>query len=246
MYSTPGTYAVTLRAANAAGTSEPVTGTVTVTAPPPGAGVVRAGAGTSAVSNTGGTAVSVPVPAGVTTGDLLIAQITADNAPAMSGVPEGWSPVVAPMSVASNARVFVYSYVVTGAVPGSVTWQLSSAQKWGAGMAAFSGVDPAQPFDSPASTAKDTSYQSTRLTVPGVQTVTAGALLVGGVGLDSKSAVVTSPADWTEAAQNTGGQISQLAWQPRPDAGVSGQVTWSLDRAAASAGWIRALRPAHG
>ena len=246
-YAAAGTYTVTLRVTNSAGTSTPATQTVTVSsAPPPTAGSVSVGASSTASSTAAVTAVTLNAPTGVTNGALLIAQITADNLPTVSTVPTGWSPVVSPRSVGSGARVFVYHRVVTDAAaePPSHTWQLSSAQKWNAGMTVFHGVNTTTPFDTAATTASDSSYAATTLTVPGITTVTAGALVVGGVGLDSSSAGVTPPAGWTEAFDGIGAQVSELAGQPRPTVGATGNQTWTFSKAVASAGWLRALRPA--
>jgi hypothetical protein len=105
-------------------------------------------------------------------------------------------------------------------------------------------VDAASPFDTPASTAVRTSYTATGLTVPGVTTVTDGAVVIGGLGLDSKSVAVAAPAGWGEAWESTGGQVAELASRAPAQAGATGTVTWSLSAATAAAGWIRALRPA--
>jgi PKD repeat protein len=246
-YAAPGTYTVTLTATNAAGTSAPATATVTVSAAaPPATGKITAGASSTAVSTTAVTGVMIARPAGVTAGNVLIAQITADTAPAVSGTPSGWAPVITPLTIAGNARVFAYFHVVAdpAAEPASDTWQLSAAVKWNAGMTAFAGVDTSNPFDTPASTATNTSYTASSLTVPGVTTVTSGALLVGGVGLDSKATAVNPPSAWAESWESTGAQVAELAQGPAVDAGATGTVTWSLSAAAASGGWIRALRPA--
>jgi hypothetical protein len=167
-------------------------------------------------------------------------------APNMAAVPAGWTQVLAPLSISGQARLFVYSHVVSdpAAEPAGYTWQLSAAEKWNAGVTAFSGVDNGTPWDTAPSTASNTSYTASSLTVPGVSTVSAGALLVGGVGLDSKSIAVTQPAGWSQAWQGSGGQVSELAVRATTGAGASGPATWTLAGAGASAGWTAALRPA--
>lgn len=251
-FAAAGTFTVTLAATNAGGTSAPATQTVTVTAapppppPPPPAAGVTAGAAVTALNQNLVTAVEVPKPAGVVNGDVLVAQVTADNNPDLSGVPAGWTAVVAPVSVSTGARVFVYYHVVTDAAaePASYTWTLSTAQRWGAVMGSFHGVDTTNPFDTAATTKRDTTYRSTTLAVPGVTTATAGAMLVGGIGLDSRSIGIAPPTGWTEAGESTGGHVAELAYQARPTAGPTGDATWTTATAAASGGWLRALRPA--
>ncbi|WP_222265529.1 PKD domain-containing protein [Modestobacter marinus] len=247
-FTAPGTYTVTLTASNAAGTSAPFSQTVTVTAAPTPSGAVSAGASSTALSLTAETAVTIPRPAGVRAGDVLVAQITADGTPTMATVPSGWTSVLAAPLGVSAARVFAYYHVVTdpAAEPASTTWQLSVAQKWGAGMTAFSGVDPAAPFDTAARTKIDVSYASTTLTVPGTTTVTDGAMLIGGVGLDNISNPVTAPSGWAEAWESTGAQVSELAHRQTGTAGPSGDITWTLSKATAVGGWVRALKPLAG
>jgi PKD repeat protein len=248
VYASPGTYTVSLVATNGAGSSPPATLTITVgQAPPPNTGGgIRAG-GSATASSAAATAVVLPRPAGVATGDVLVAQITADGAPAMSAVPAGWSPVLsAPLAIGTGARVFAYSHVVgdVAAEPSGYTWQLSAPFKWGAAVTAFSGVDTANPFDTVVSTRIEKTYGSTVLTVPGVVTATAGAVLVGGLGMDSSAAGVNPPAGWTETAESSGFQSVSLAHAPATSVGASGDATWTLPKATASGGWLRALRPA--
>jgi hypothetical protein len=246
-YAAAGSYTVTLRSTNAAGTSAPATKTISVTAPPPpSGGGVTAGTTTTATSTAAVTGVTLNVPTGVSDGDVLIAQFTADNAPAVSAAPAGWATVVSPyLGMGGGARVFVYYHVVGSAAaePASYTWQLSSAQKWNGGVADFHGVDRSTPFDTAATTASDSTFGASKLTVPGVTTVTPGALVVGGVGMDSSATAVTQPTSWTEAFESSGAQVSEVADQGRPTAGDTGTQTWTFAKAVASAGWMRALRP---
>jgi PKD repeat protein len=246
-YTAPGTYTVSLTATNAGGTSTPATATVSVTAAATATGVVTAGASSTAAATTAAAEVTVPRPAGVVDGTVLIAQITADGAPTMSTAPAGWTAVLPrTLALGTGARVFAYSHVVTDAAtePATYTWQLSAAQKWGAGITAFAGVDPVTPFDTATSTATDTTYAATSLTVPSVSTATDGAMLIGGLGLDNTTAGVTAPTAWTEAWESTGAQVAELAHRQTATAGPTGPVTWTLTRATAAGGWVAALRPA--
>jgi hypothetical protein len=209
------------------------------------AGLVTVGASTTGGSTSATTTVALSRPAGLVDGDVLIAQITADGAPSITGTPTGWSPVISPLAVGSSARVFAYYRVVPGAAaePASYTWRLSTSVRWNGGMTAFHGVDRTTPFDSVAHTRVNTST-STTVAVSGVTTTTAGALLVGGVGPNSPSASVTPPTGWTELLESRGGQTAELAYQPRPTAGATGTATWRLSSSNTAAGWLRALRPA--
>jgi hypothetical protein len=162
----------------------------------------------------------------------------------VSAVPAGWAPVISPLSVAGRATVFAYYKVAGSAEPASYVWGLSTPVKWNAGITTFTGVDTADPFDTAASTASNVTTSAATLTVPGVSTTTAGAMLVGGVGMNSSAATVTQPTGWTENWEGTSAQASESARQARPTAGATGNATWNFNTAVISAGWLRALRPA--
>jgi PKD repeat protein len=244
-YTAAGTYTVKLTATNAGGSST-ATGTVTVAAPAPAPAGIAARSSSTAGNPNAVTGVSLPRPAGVAAGDVLVAQITTDMAPDMAAVPAGWTQVISPLSIVGQARLFVYYHVVAdpAAEPASYAWTLAAADKWNAGITAFSGVDPSTPLDTAPSAVINTNYSAASITVPGISTVTAGAMLIGGVGLDSKSITVTRPTGWTEAWQANGGQVSELAQRAATSAGATGPATWTTATGIASAGWTAALRPA--
>ena len=239
-YTAVGTYTATLTATNATGPSTtPATASITVSKAP-----IRARSSTTVTGN----AIDVPVPrpAGVATGDVLLAEITADLNPTMNTVPSGWSPVVAaPLTPGTSARVWVYYHVVGNVQvePASYTWRLSAKQKWATVMTAFSGVDNATPFDTVESSIATTTAAA-GLAVPGVSTVTPGAVLVSGLGLSATGTTATPPTGWTVAAQATSTQRTVVAYRLMAAPGPSGNVTWSLSKAATAGGWVRALRPA--
>lgn len=243
-------YGYTVSAVDAAGNRSAQSASVSVTTPSDGGGgdggetgAVTAGAVTSASGATAATSVTVTRPAGLAEGDVLIAQITADSAPTISAAPAGWSTVVAPLST-YGARVFVYYKVVgTATEPASYTWTLSSAQKWNAAISSYSGVDGADPFDGAASTSVSNTSRSS-VAVPSVTTTVAGAMVVGGVGVNSGGTSVTPPTDWTEAVEATGVQTTELAHVARPTTGATGTATWRLSKSIQAVGWLRALRPA--
>ena len=244
-FATAASYPVRLVASNADGASEPVTRWIIVREPPTG-GVIIVQESSSAVSLSSAT-VTVPRPAGLADGDVLIASINADDAPAMGAAPAGWEPVVNPLSMGTSARLFAYHRVVAdaSAEPSSYTWRLARAVKWNAAMTAYSGVDNGTPFDTAASTAVQTG-RTTSLAVPGVTTVTPGALLVGGIGSNTAVMNINSASGWGETVKAGGGQVTSLAYQTRSTVGDTGTARWSINPAEQAAGWIRGLRPAAG
>jgi len=243
-YNVVGTYTATLTVNNAVGGSTPETAMITVSATASPA--VTVAASTTALAATAVTAVTVNAPASLLAGDFLIAQFTADNTPTVATAPTGWSPLLATsLKPGNGANVYVYYHPVTtpSAEPTSYTWQLSSAQKWGAGMTAFRGVNLTSPFDSALSSKVDSTYAAHSISVPSVTTATNGAMLVGGTGADSKNAGMSAPTGWTKAWDSTGGQQSALGYRSRPTAGPSGTATWAMAGAFAVGGWMRALKP---
>jgi len=246
-YNMPGTYPVTLTAANAVGANTSPVQTIVVAPPATGSGSVTAGASTTVISTTAVSSVPIGRPSGLAAGDLMIAQITADNTPAMATVPTGWTAMLpAPLRLSTGAIVYVYYRQVAdpAAEPVSWSWSLGSAQKWGAGITTFHGVNSANPFDSDLVSKVDSTYQARSIVLPSVTTSTAGALLVGGIGGDAKNIGATAPSGWVEHWESVGGQDSALGSSPRPAAGATGTVTWTMGGQYAVGGWLRALRPA--
>jgi hypothetical protein len=205
---------------------------------------VKAGASTVATGN--GSSVAVPRPAGVATGDVLVMEATADLNPSVSAAPTGWAPIPStPLTLGTASRVFAYYHVVGNAAaePATYTWQLSAKLKWGAALTAFSGVSTATPLETATATQVSTNAASS-LTVPGVNTTGTGAMLVGALGLDNPGTAATPPAGWTVAADSASTQRAVLAYRYLGSPGASGNLTWSLTKAAPSGGWLLALHAA--
>ncbi|MGN6743163.1 MAG: PKD domain-containing protein [Amnibacterium sp.] len=244
-YTAAGTYTVKLVATNSTGPStNNATATITVsTAGGGGGGSITVGASSTAKGTTATTAVTVPAPTGVGTGDVLVASINANQAPTMASVPTGWLAVTAPVADGTYTTVFSYYHLVTGSEPGSYTFTLSASQKWSAGITDFKGVDTTTVWDSQAATQVSTSG-STPQTVPSVTTVTDGALLIGGNGVNSATITITPPSGWTEAWESDGGKDVDLAYKVIPTAGATGTSTFTHSSSISGSAWVRALKPA--
>jgi PKD repeat protein len=235
-YTTPGTYTVTLTASNSTGASAPVTATVTAT------GVKFRASSTATGANTG---VAIPRPAGVANGDVLVMQLTAEQNPTLSNL-SGWTAIPStPLTVGTGIREFAFYHVVTNAAaePASYSWQLSTKLKWGAVLTAFSGVSTASPLETAASTQVNTTAVSS-LTIPGVTTTGTGAMLIGAIGLNNPGTAATAATGWTLAADSAGTQRAVLAYRYMGTPAASGNLTWSLSKAAPSGGWLIALHAA--
>jgi PKD repeat protein len=246
-YTTAGTYTAKLTATNATGSSS-ATATITVgSAPPPATGGITVVNSSTSNSGTAVTTASLTVPAGTAAGDVLVASITTDLNPNLTA-PAGWTAMVNAKSInstsTSGARAFAYYKVVGASDPGTYSWALSSAAKWGGGITSYRGVNNATPLDSPVVTAADTSYSATSITVGSITTARNGAMLIGGVACDCSAPVVTAPSGWTERWEAAAGQIAEQADKPQATAGASGTATWTLSAARAVAAWRAALKPA--
>ena len=248
VYSSEGTFSVSLTATSSAGSSTVTkTGLITVTASQP-SGQVTAGASTTNSSPSPTTAVTLRRPSGLVTGDTLVAQITANNKPSLTSIPSGWHavPGVPPTSIGAGAGIFAYYHVVSDPdnEPESWTWQLSAEQKWGGGVTAFHGADTSNPFGVTAVTKVDGTYKATSLTLPGVTTTVDGSMLVTGLGCDCASLQPTLPTAWTQPWSSATGKYAGLGYTKHVQAGASGSVTWTLGAARGVAGWLTALKPA--
>lgn len=185
-------------------------------------------------------------PPGTGPGDLLLASFTTDQAPSVT-VPSGWRAVVAPQSAEGQAKLHTYYRSASSSVPEPDVWTfgLASSVKWNGGVTAYRGVDLAQPLDAAATTVAKSERGNT-ITAPGLTTRTPGAMLVGGVGLNSSSRTVTPPTSMTEAWESIGQQSTELAHKGIAAAGPVGGKTWRFEAGAQAVAWLAALRPAAG
>ena len=65
-------------------------------------------------------------------------------------------------------------------------------------------------------------YTAVSVTVPGVTTQAAGAMVIGGYGADGAVVTVTPPTGYTEAWESAGQQISEQAVRLQAAAGATG------------------------
>lgn len=184
-------------------------------------------------------------PSGTTVGDVLVASFSADGT-TTAAAPAGWTSFVPVLQPGAGASLFGYYRVVTSADAGATswTWTLGAAGKWNGGMTRFLGVDTARPLDTAVSSTVNNDYAATTVTVPGVTTTVAGALLIGGFGADGAAVTVAPPAAFGETWESAGQQIAEQAAKATAAAGPSGAQTWTLDQGRAQAAWLTALRPA--
>ena len=238
-----GSHTFTVRATDVAGNTDPTpaTATWTITTVTPTTPITRESVATT-VNSTASPTVTVARPAGTTTGDVLVACLALNGSqPKNKGVPAGWTEIAAVTGI-KNPRVFGYYRVAGNAEPNSYEWTLSAPVAAGAGIARYSGVDSAKPLDAPVSTAHGAAAIGG--TIPGIPTTTPGAMVVGCMSVNSASSSMTiaTPSPMNEV-WDIAGKRHEFSDGTQPNAGPTGDETWTFNQSREWAGWLTALKP---
>ena len=216
--------------------------TWTVTAGP--ANIALRGVST-AISATGAKIkeLTITTPAGVQTGDVMLAAITVRSAAKIT-VPAGWTSVRATVT-GSDLRQATYVSVVGATIPASAKFTLSAKSVVAGVIAAYSGVNTTTPVDT-SGAKKNTS--STSITAPSVTSTVPGSKLVGVFGT-AINATVTPAAGMVEQADIKTGSgpkkvAVELADETLAAAGATGTRVATASVAAVNIGTVVVLRPA--
>jgi Glycosyl hydrolases family 16 len=174
------------------GYARDTTTTVTPTPAPPRAGIALKSTAT-ANNGAGANHLTIAAPTGVTSGDVLLAQVAVNDAASVITPPEGWVQIQRTQSRSSIAMASFYRVAGT-AEPGSYTFTFDSSQAATGGLADYSGVNTAAPVD-----ASSGVYNENTATARFAQVTTTQAndLLVAMVGVTANT-TVTQPAGFTE------------------------------------------------
>jgi len=175
---------------------------------------------------------TVNKPAGVVTGDVLIACGFGEGA-SLSGptfvAPNGWT-LAATQSMNLSARIVLYSRVVTATEPASYVWSASPIQGGGVvGIMAFSGIDTIAPIDVIAGSSTSTNITQTAPSV--TPSFSPAMILTWHANLSCNT--WTSPAGMIQA-------ISRSSTQPFNVAGVSICGSYLFQATAAATGTLTA------
>jgi hypothetical protein len=240
---TAGTYTLTARATDDRGgarTSAAVT--ITVGAVPVGIAFRSASSGVNAVT----TSLVLPRPAGVATGDVLVAVVDVVGAPAVTA-PAGWTQVRSDISGTGTTSLLqaVYWHLAGAFEPATWTWALATAHGASGGILAYSGVDTASPIQTSSG---QTGSTGTAIVAPTLTTTAANSMLAGFFGMSGQR-TITPPAGMTErieqALANPPGEkvTSESADTLQGPTGPTGTKTATANSTGRSVAQLIALRP---
>lgn len=218
--------------------------------PTPYSGTPISYVGSATGQNGGGAAsVSIPVPAGIKTGDFLIAHITVQQEWGITiTMPAGWTLIRKDNSPDSQANGLYYKFA-TASEPSSYTWSFSQSNAAAGGIAAYRGVNSAVPIDSSSGYC---NYESPYILAPAIQTHSTNDRLLLIVGLDA-NAGMNIPAGMAErwkagtASTELGGISTHLADMNWAAIGSTGDINTShTSGKMSSVSMVVALKPMPG
>lgn len=190
---------------------------------------------TIALLPTAANSLTVNVPAGTTTGDVMVAAVAVTGAAAAINTPTGWTLQNTTVQAAANAsRQAIYTRVVVGAEPANYTWTFSAAHTGAVGaIATYTDVDTTTPVDIVAGNTTpagaDTSLQH-RAT--GVTTTVPDTLVVTTHSVASARpwtpTTIIERADILSAAAGAAGISLSINDTPQVNAGATGNKLSSI------------------
>jgi hypothetical protein len=184
--------------------------------------------------------IDVAVPAGVTTGDVLICMI-GTNAGNITTIPSGWTEF-GKISSANLNNPRVQGYWMVYASGSTWRWVMSSNVAAGAVLVRVSGVDTTTSMDV-TETTNFSASTGTTLATTAITPVTSGAYLVSGYAVNSSSSTLTKPTEMTLVA-TVGGKSTALAYEAWDNSSTGITRTWTNTSNLARGNWMAVLRPA--
>ncbi len=197
------------------------TPTPTSTATPPPGGGISLRAATSGNNGNGGANLTINLPAGTTSGDVMVAHVIVQTAGNTITPPAGWNLVLRQDS-ASSISTASYVKVAGASEPASYTWSFGTAGEASGGIASYIGVDTTTPVD-----ASHAQYNQNTNNVDnsGVTTTTANDMLVYMVGIMVVTTVNVPPGftqEWSTGS-NTG-TTSEMSQEIFAASGATGTI----------------------
>jgi hypothetical protein len=164
------------------------------TTPPPQRGSISLRAAATGSNGAGGSTLTIGLPAGTQSGDVMVAHVIVQTAGNTITAPAGWNLVLRQDSTSSISTAS-YVHIAGSSEPASYTWSFGTAGQASGGIASYIGVDTTTPVD-----ASHAQYNASTGNVnnSGVTTTTANDMLVYAAGITVATSV-NVPAGFTEA-----------------------------------------------
>ena len=244
----PGTYTLTARATDDLGgttTSAAVTITVNGNTPPSSLITFRSSSGANGFS----ASLVLPQPAGVATGDVLVAVVDVIGAPAVTP-PAGWTLVRTDIAGSGTTSLLqaVYWHLAGAFEPATWTWTLATAHGASGGILAYSGVDTVNPI---MASSGQTAATGTAMIAPSITTTAPNSMLVGLFGITGQRSI-TPPTGMTErieqALANPPGEkvTSEAADTFQASTGPTGPQTATANTTGRNIAQLIAVQPGSG
>ena len=180
----------------------------------------------------------INLPAGVITGDVMIAQITIANGNAAITSPGGWTLIRRDTSGNSLSQALYY-HVASGNEPSTFTFNYSPRQRASGGIIAYTGVNNNSPIEANSGLG---SNSTTLITAPSI-TATSGnqVLFFGAV---AAGTTITPPTGMTQRwLVKTSATTSEIADRALSTSGATGNQSGTTSSSKANIGQLVALKP---
>lgn len=192
-------------------------------------------------ANAATTTPTVNAPSGIVAGNVLVCAISFNGSPGTITPPTGWVELGLEIG-ASNPRVGLWRKVAGSSEPASYQWSHTTSVASGMVIARYSGVDNSTPEDVAA--VGSWSAAATSFSFTGVNIVTAGAMLIVGVGVNSATTIITENSALITEVAEVGGKRCELDDGIQASSGATGTIAFTFSQSRASAAVVVALRPA--
>jgi MSHA biogenesis protein MshQ len=221
-------------------------------AAPSRASIAYVASSASALSSSGVGSVTITAPAGLASGDVMIAYVAQNTSglPAVSAAPTGWIAVLERDDGSSIGGSVYYRVATSADVAGTTTytWTFQGSARSGGLILAFSGVSASAPVVTSASQA---NANSGFYTAPSVTPGTANTELVvlfaagnGNGGMNSPAGTASAFVGGTGAGPN--GLVIGAFTEALTASTATGQLQSSVNNSAVNIGVTLALQPGSG
>jgi hypothetical protein len=206
----------------------------------------------STLSSSGVGSVTITAPAGLATGDVMIAYVAQNTSslPAVSAAPSGWTALLEQDDGSSIGGSVYYRVATSADVAGTTTytWTFQNSARSGGLILAFSGVSTTAPV---ATSASQANANSGTYTAPSVTPGMANTELVvlfgagnGNGGMNSPTGTASAFVGGTGAGPN--GIVIGAFTEALTASTATGQLQSSANNSAVNIGATLALQPASG